>query len=237
MNIKGNMNVKQLRYLIREELEAQAPADAPFGKFLWPKERKLDVDEPNTGLENDLLDLLSKHFDDDGAHATQRDVDLIKDVLESGFYSNIIKAPMQDHVYRGMTVSTEWMQMMGLTNTPPVKGVETSKRFLFQPTKGEFSSWSLSIDATRYFAKSYKGWAVIMRASVSANPKCFLNCSKLYELERFAELSNEKEVIGLGNIRVNGVAWLSCKGVQCPFAPSAKNVNSKEDINDLLKDF
>lgn len=76
------VSIKQLRRLIKEELAAQAPLDAPLGQYAWPAERHLPVDEPDTEIETELLAHLVDAVSERNVPLPKEDVMLLHDFFD-----------------------------------------------------------------------------------------------------------------------------------------------------------
>ena len=163
------MSEKILRQWIREVLDAKS-AQKLVGKYLWPKERGLDVDEPNTDYENklfkSLIDSIASEFP-----MSQEQINTIKDLADTGKYSDILKYKTRGRLYRGITVTNSWFeQSFGLSSQDAVMQSEVQKVSSYEKayklpadlvkgivwgTDGALSSWTTNFKSTLEFAYGY----------------------------------------------------------------------------------
>lgn len=218
------MHKKLLKEFIRQfinESQPQAPADAPLGQYAFPTKRKAEnlPQEPDTEYEKMLFKALQRHFE--GKHLSQEHIFKIQNFLKNGWYSNLFSPPSQEVIYRGTARSTsELKEMLGSKKKPDLDG-ESDVAYEYVPMSRSASSWTTDINVAWEFAESIAEqhpdtpWRVVLFASTSENPDLFVSCrpgitgNGIYGLDDVVHsgLMNEEEVIALGNIAVNHVAW------------------------------
>lgn len=213
------LNAKYFKSLVRMAINkiqatnkhAEAPESAPLGKIAFAPER-LDIDalEKNTPKEDNLKRQLYRHFDG-GAKINASAANLIKRLLKQGIYEPVFHKPDVTEVQRGMTVKAQWLAtaLGKTTKTIPKKGSK-NKSFVYKPKGGKSSSWTVSKQVANRFAhdNTHKGdYTVIMYAKVSQNKDNLLSPKGMYKLDFAEEFKAEKEVVGLGDIKVYKIEW------------------------------
>jgi hypothetical protein len=206
--IKMQISLKKLKSLIKEELSAQAPPDAPFGQWAYPKERKLPVEEPDTPLEIAFLKRLKANVSHSNVPLSQEDVDALQNIIDNGYYPNIIYPPKgTNEIYRGMLLDyDEFQNIIGIT---PSNFGTINKSTLFKP-QNLTSSWTKDPDVALGFAESEdeRYISVILIASVSDNNGKLVDLEDLYTLDMsLSEMDHESEVIGIGTIKVVRIVY------------------------------
>lgn len=104
-----HIKISDLRRLIREAINDE-DAERLVGKYLWPSERGLNVKEPNTPYEDELLWSLAKSIAHNDRPMTPQQVSDIFDLAASGKYADALKFKKSGAVYRGVNVTNEWFQ-------------------------------------------------------------------------------------------------------------------------------
>lgn len=200
------LSVKSLRQLVKEELSAQAPPNAPLGQYAWPKERNLPVNEPDTQLEIELLQAISKSIKDQKQPLPKEYVDTLKDLLDKGYYNKVIKRPSVDFVYRGMSVDKNYLESLGIDTMSGYGKLD--KNFKFAPKSGA-SSWTKDIDVALEFSLrniTNKNFAVIMEAHVNSNS--FIDYKEFYDIGTDTKsFRKEREILGVGDINVKSISF------------------------------
>ena len=211
-----------LRQIIREALESfQADSEitspvAPLGKYAFSPQRQALPNppplEPNTRIETARRISLENHVT--GIRPlTRRQAQLILNFIDAGLYSDVIKAPPPGTYYRGMLLSLDSLKSMGIP-VPHMKLFE--KQTLIGPfdvvprvaTTSWTSNYNLAIDYMHGFSAKGLGdehiYTTMLFAEIDDNPGKFIDLVDLYDIigKSFAV---EKEVIGVGTIRVKSV--------------------------------
>lgn len=189
---------------------AEAPADATLGQIAFATKRKDKPFELDTAEETRLYTALRRYFDEN-TPLDAKDVGTIKELLANGWYADVFAEPTANEVYRGMSVSEEWLQKITGQETLPEVG-EADINVSFKP-KNNSSSWSTDSSMAEYFsihpAQRGKGFkrAVVLHANVADNPGNFVSATGLYGVEGLDEFTGENEVIGLGPIKIHKISW------------------------------
>jgi hypothetical protein len=194
----------------------------PLGKYAFPQGRKLRNSVPyekNTKLEDELEDAIENHFM--ASWPFTKDVaNKLSELLVKGLYTDILKRPETNVVYRGMSVSEQWIKRsLELDDDQVPTMIEIEKRFTFlpKPMMGS-SSWTSdfgvardfsisSIEKSKYLShNSTHGkitHSIVLHAKLSENYNSFLSGEDgLYKLQHAFGFQSEKEILGLNDIKV-----------------------------------
>lgn len=201
------------------EKKAEAPAGAPLGRIAFAQDRHDVPSEPNTEEEDDIYDDIFRHVVDN-EHFSTFSANKIKKLMSKNLYPNMFKEPVSSPVYRGMAVSTEWLAKALKLNKQALqklnKGGHVEKNFTFTPYKSEASSsWTDVIKTAKKFAiEGPQEVPIILHAYVESNKGKFLdlkakNGNGIYSLDNIQGYDKEREVIGLGKIKVFKIVWLA----------------------------
>lgn len=228
------IRLSELRKLIREELVK------PLGNIAFDPQRKdrpersKEEIEPNTEVEDDILKRIVSHIAGNYSKPDPDIEDVIRQVILSGEYSDMLRPPDEEYVYRGMGVDEPTIkEFLGIQDVSELqkikwsrdsgKGVMYDTSFLLHPepsinrpkTPRSMSSWTSDLSIARKFAHPNKEWggknggyAVILYASTSDNLGSFLDLSSIYGISNVGSYSSEKETIGFGSIRISKVEYL-----------------------------
>lgn len=195
------------------EASAEAPEDAPLGRIAFPTKRQDKPFEPDTKEEQRLYTALSDYFRSN-VPLSAKDAGTIRELLSNGWYADVFSEPTGGEVYRGMAVPKSWLLQLLKKKSIPASG-EQEISTTVSPKKN-VSSWSSDRKTSVYFTSNpavrTKGadTTVILHALVEENPGSFVEGeSGLYDVEGFEEYSGEKEVLGLGPIKIFKVTWSS----------------------------
>lgn len=219
--------------MIREELEG------PLGKIAFDPQRKDSAGrkrgeiEPNTEIEDDIYKRIMGYVSTNYAKSDPHIDDVLRQVIASGEYSDMIKPPDQSYVYRGMGVDEETMKtfigaedLLDVREEPWIMDNMVKiydRSFLLNPgltnLSRALSSWTTEIEVARRFSfprsesrgDGSGGFAVVLYASPAENPSAFLDISGMYNLKGVGSFSHEKEVIGIGEIKVSKVEYRGYK--------------------------
>ena len=196
------------------EKYAEAPPDAPLGRVAFGPERRFPVYEPNTKTETSLIVSIETHFSGERM-LDKQNADLIIRLMRKGLYPSILVPPAVPTIYRGMTVSKAWLaKTLGADvrdfkykGALGLKG-KADVNFKFVPKRGA-ASWSKSrAVATGFHDAGYDRANIILHADVSENEGRLLDASGMYKyIDILHRYRNEKEILGLGPIRVHMIEW------------------------------
>jgi hypothetical protein len=208
------LTFKELKSLIKE-VAAQAPPDAPFGQWAWPEQRGLEVDEPDTEIEQEFLDVLYTAISDIKTKIPSKYIDALKYCLKNRYYTRMLGAPYTDKIYRGMITKESFIkQLVGDVDlTTNDSGIIETNAII--KAKDSYSCWTTDSGVSINFTNRAIGdndYKVILVANVNQN------YSKLIDLEPFNNNddfdyrfphADEKEVLVLGDIELEHVLYSS----------------------------
>lgn len=188
--------------------EPEAPPGAPLGRYAFPGHRKGLPPEKDTSVEEDLFSAIDDHFFSD-KKLSPKQAAQIQDMLSQGLYPEVFSPPDQEEIYRGMGVSQSWLAKalgVGVKDIPKKGNREIG--MTFKP-KGGASSWTTSTAVSKKFSTQHEGMiSITLHAMTSENPNKFVACTDhIYKIGTLSKFSNEKEVIGLGDIKVYKISW------------------------------
>lgn len=192
----------------------EASSDAECGNYLFASLRNDVPDEPNTDIESVLYHDVILHVNKNIALPI-RSAQVLLHALENGWYSALIKPPVTDQVYRGVSVSEKFMHellKLGIDESLSSRG-HMSGQFTWTPRAMHGgTSWTTTYSIAQKFANASatreRPYALVMTADVSANTNHLVDMHDLHKhisiLRRFI---SEREVIGLGKIKVSKIHW------------------------------
>ena len=245
-------NEKKIDKKVRELVPPEAEKDAPFEEYVFADQRQGKVpNEPNTYDEDQMFEALVNHFNDNVPISVE-EVKQIKILLKNGNYKNIFHEPDTTYVYRGMNgIKQEWLQnavgeerwakyasKYGPESVNKDLGVEEGD-FVYTPRVGGSSAWSVDEAKAVEFAKSKLGgidrswFSVCLIARVAENPNAFVTGPEgLYKVKQFANNDEEKEAIGLGELKINKIIWRLSKNISAADVKGAtsKSTKKKKDV-------
>lgn len=215
---------------VLKELAPEAPADAPFGQYLWAPNRK-DLEgeekwEDNTPIENRFRDALFQHYQGDpdmlGSLAAK-----VKNMVAQGWYEKIL-APPEETVYRYITnVPTETAARILGTSVGDLEkdalkypGIPQSHGSGMMKPGGSWSgtsgisSWStqldwewISLDLTPPPVQPGET-AILLAADAGSGTNFFINPSNIHNVERLPDYAYyQNEVIAYGPVKY-ARAWV-----------------------------
>jgi hypothetical protein len=207
--------VKQLKRLIKEELAAQAPEDAPLGQYAWPDERKLDVDEPDTAIERQLLKAITIAIDDTHKPLSDEYALMLQDFIKKRYYSSVINEPGNVKLFRGIAVNGDYVRQLG-GDTSLGYGV-IDKTLSFKPKK-LVSSWSkkkqkaveFAVDTMAFLRGQKEKFGIVLEADAQSNHGKFIDFKDIYKLnDTVKAFEAEAEALGIGDITINKIYFAS----------------------------
>jgi len=195
-------------------------------------EPRLPPYEQNTPEEEDLRAHLADHFRRNDP-IPQGLIDQIKGYMSLGYYSDIFSEPPAGVIYRGLYVSNlaflkNILPNIDVNDVPLIsESVLVTNQFNFDVISkmmldidttmditnktGKYTtSWTKdSAQAVRFSSRQGKifegDFGIVLCANAEDNPGKFIDCEGLYQLSRISSYSDEREVIGVGTVRVNRV--------------------------------
>lgn len=187
-----------------------APKNALFNKFAFSPQRQgmesPPPREPNNPVESKYLIAIRDHFEGDKLLSLEI-AQKLKELMQSGLYPDILKAPTKPVVYRGMTIQKEYLvDKLGIDAEQIGKETKTiSKTVTFRQTRNA-SSWTTDFEVAKEFAdkndKGYTGdvYSLVFEANVADNEGNLLDCDGLYDVRDLEEYDTEHEVLSLEDI-------------------------------------
>lgn len=198
-----------------DEEDAEVPKEdienAPLGKYAFAPQR-LDIakHEPNTKDEEHLYVSLKKHIVDNRPIDIEK-TEEIQDILSHDWYKTVFREPDGTYVFRGMSVSADYLRNIGVDNIRDSQGVSNKRCLYIPPRNSGSSSWSTEKSVARIFSmisETDQPYSIVLVAKTSDNPESFIQGKNgFYNIDTGYDTSNEKEVIGLGTIKVSKVYW------------------------------
>jgi len=186
--------------------------------------------EQNTPEEEDLRAHLIDHFRHNDA-IPQEQIDQIKGYMSLGYYSDIFSEPPAGVIYRGLYVPNfailkKILPNIDVGDVPLIsKSVLDTNGFNFDVISKMMLNIDTTVDITNKTGKYTTSWTkdptqavrfssrqgkifegdfgIVLCANAEDNPGKFIDCEGLYQLRRISSYSDEREVIGVGTVRVN----------------------------------
>jgi hypothetical protein len=197
----------------------------PFGQVAFPETRKdIEVDEENTPIESEVESALIDHFVDNAAISKDHS-SLLQHILKTKQYQDIIKEPKISVAYRGMIVKKAWIQNtlkvtdeeFAASTKYPETWNEFPAKFVFKPKRRASTSWTdyrsiaiqFSQDANNAsMIKRDEQYSIVLCATVEDNKnKMLQSVNALYNMKGIDEFEDEREIVGLGDIKVSKILW------------------------------
>ena len=221
--------VERIKAKVASQKGGESP-DAPLGRFAWPDDRVSSAKvpwEPDTKEESALLNSINGYFaynDNIPPEAAEK----LLSMYQQGLYSDVLKAPTAEFVYRGMGVGSKWLKKLlhlGPDDAIPPDGtseVEAS----YKASRGSAISWSIDRKVALDFARgSFKNrrdtgaeYTLLVTARVSDNPKVFLTCpGGLYNLKVPNGYRKESEVLALDSVKLHSIEWRSVAAAEADY--------------------
>jgi hypothetical protein len=203
----------------KQTLTADLPK-GPMGKVLFGNERqdKLRGTEDNTNLERNLLWDIVNHLNGHNKISPENGNKIIN-YLSKGLYPDILTKPAEPVVYRGLTVSVAALERILKKNSESLTfhgKLKFKSPMVYKPRGADdfSSSWSTNPSVSINFfdavgdGPDFDGpiVKVFLVASTAENENRFFDLKKYYKVIS-DEFDREKEVIGLGDIKIRGIVW------------------------------
>jgi len=215
--------MKQLRQYIRQILLE----DGALGKWVWPSALGPTApDEPDTEIEEKLYQQLANHFGGYGALDDDA-ITAIKQVLDSGEYSDVFSRCNSGQMYRGMRVKLPWLEqnapeaLVGL----PVKmkdpidwGAPTPimMTYVSEGMYGKVSSWTGDREQARVFSTYYSSDTVAVILHSNCNSGYFMSTMGMkrykggrykdeFDINKLNPNAHEREVLLFGDCTVTAI--------------------------------
>lgn len=189
---------------------AEAPEGAELGRIAFAPLRKGRPFEPNTRIEEDLLNDLRNHVDGK-MFLDSKSAKLIQSFMAKGWYPEVFRPSSSGTVYRGMSVDRKWVKANLGVEKLSEKSTIIDRHFVYKSSGGSYaSSWSSSFKIAKEFAIEQQeatgevaDFIVVIQAEVDENPDKFLDTIGVYDSIDMSEYRAQKEQIGFGDIRAS----------------------------------
>ena len=204
----------------KSKVPVEAPDDAILGNYAFANVRPGIPPEVNTEVEDELEQELTTHFVNN-MHMSSKSGRALKTSLEKKWYEKILAEPKQATVYRGLRVYEEWIvENIGenwRAQFDETKDGRLKINMVLRPITGNASSavtsWTNSIKTAREFAFGPASddavFAVVCCAAIKDNPNQFIDAAAgLYGIKGHDEFADEKEVLGIGSIKISHIIFL-----------------------------
>jgi hypothetical protein len=212
----AELSSTKLNKNVNEKIKPESEKDV-FNKFAFSDKKRRGLNPPfeeSNDEEDYVYYSLYKHFvnnDPFDDHISG----ILSTILSQKKYPDIIQE-YQKTIYRGMTVETSFLKnIVGITKKDLDDLDNIEKSFVFKPKSKGSSSWSESKAEARNFALKNKNLVledsvnIVLVANHEDNKNKFLKCTNtLYKFFHFEDYEEEKEVIGLGDIKVSKIIVL-----------------------------
>jgi len=200
--------------LIKNAKASEAPENAPFGKYLWPKHRegfkKIELDE-ETEIEKEVYSQLKTHFSDDRKGVSALASELLSACMALGWYKRILHPPPYKILYRGLHFKNikNIEKLVGEDDLDDSGIIKLKDPITIQPDNGFSTSWTYKKAVSRDFSEAKKtGFAVTLYANAADNKNRFLaGPGGLYDVEGLSKYHLEKETVGLEPIKIAKIEW------------------------------
>lgn len=203
---------------------------APLGRFAWPGARVRGASvpwEPDTKEESALLDRIDAYFSLNH-NIPPEDAEKLLSMYQQGLYSDVLKGPDAEFVYRGMGVGSNWLRkLLRLGPEDPIPPNGTAEvDASYRASRGAAISWSMDKEVALDFARgSFKNrrdtgaeYTLLVTAKVSDNPKVFLTGpGGLYKLKVPSGYKKESEVLALDSVKLHSIEWRSVAAAEAEY--------------------
>lgn len=201
----------QLRQIISEELN--------FGKYAFAPARSKEGNpkrvppEENTPIEDAAWNALEDHVTNNVPMKKQAAA-IFQKILKAGVYSDVIKGPTSNYLYRGIRVDEDWLAKVGIDTKGESSGSQFVDYIDFPREEGASVSWTESKELAAIFSSVGYGYApgkncaVVLVAKSSDNPNIFLKgADGYYDLNPLGLYKVENEATSLGPVKVYKIYW------------------------------
>jgi hypothetical protein len=212
------LTLKELKSLIKE-VAAQAPSDAPFGQYAWPKERNLPVDEPDTKIEQEFLNVLYNAVEMASSRIPSQYIVALKQCLDNGYYTKMLKPPHANKIYRGVLVNADFIaQFDPNVDIEQISGGNIKVNAVIK-SQGSYSCWTTEKHVACDYAnnvyhtgnKVFDAKAILV-ASVSENNGKLIDLRPFNDNKDFnKEFPNieEREVLAIGDVKIERLVYIN----------------------------
>jgi len=196
------------------DAKAEESQGAILGKIAFAPHRREEMPlELDNEIEAEFYNNLRSYFANN-VTIDSENANLLKQLVIRNMYPKIFKKPGDGVIVaRGMSVTDAWLMSALKTHNILDEGDVTAS-FTFTPRHNTMiSSWTLSFGVARSYSTSAKTldmskYAVMMYARTRDNDGSFvMGPGGLYDVIGFDAYTGEREVIGLGDIKVHRIVW------------------------------
>lgn len=171
--------------------------------------------EEDTQFETNIRFSLYNHLVNNDTISPQK-INMLKQVIDSGRYSKIIKPTSVEQIFRGMTIEQEQLEAIVGPLKQHRQGTTIDATCKIAGAAGrQNTSWTLSVDRAREFATggvgTKHGIPIVLIANMSDNTGMYnIDCREgIYKLHFTDDLRHEAEVIALDPVTVSKI--MLCK--------------------------
>lgn len=228
--IRGEV-VPELAALKKKAAQGGEDPSSPLGRFAFPDARTPGAKvpwEPDTPEETELLDRIDSYFALNRNIPTEDAVKLL-DMYQQGLYSDVLRPPTVEFVYRGMGAGPTWLRkLLKLRAGDPIPPNGTADvSASYRASRGAATSWTedrqMAVEFARNaFADRYDTGAeytLVLTARVADNPKVFLSGpGGLYKLKVPSGYKKEREALALDAVKIHSIEWRSVAAAEAEYA-------------------
>jgi hypothetical protein len=206
---------------------AEAPADAPYGEYLFGELRQ-DVHEPDTPEEAALINALRSHYKGSGDDRSEPALSgavavALRKAHQDGLYPEWLQVPEKyRYAYRLMdNISERGLDKLteDADDEDDHYNVLVTKGGTYKPHKGKVTSWTVSKEA---ITKMIEDWryrlsaeypeddehiAVAVADLNNVRDSFMLNPDRIAEIGLASDFTYQHEVLGWGSFPMDKLAW------------------------------
>ena len=186
----------------------------------YHKKWKLFLENTQNSIEEiktsdpELYKALINHFEEN-IKLPKEQVDKIQSFIKNNQYQDVFSTPKNvEFLYRGLAVNESALAQITQENEQNIYVSETfgkefkiiSKKTVLKAQEGDYaSSWTDDIESAIMFSAGYPesmNHSIIFCAAISENQDKFIDPQGIYKFPEFKRFAGEKEIIGIGDIKV-----------------------------------
>lgn len=214
--------INQLKSLINKWLSGKGGVEGGkiFGDIAFADQRKNVAPESNTEIEQEVWEDMKLHTGKNIPIKT-RTSRALRGVLQRDLYSDVLREPEVEYVYRGLRLNLETLEnMLGRALADEeIRSGSSRTNFVMSPRATVYSddteegstSWTVDLNVARKFSEVFSDsypYATILVAKVSQNPDQFIiGPDGYYKIKGWDPYTYEKEATALGPVRVYKIYW------------------------------
>jgi len=238
--IRGEL-VPELAELKKKAAQGGEDPSSPLGRFAFPDARTPGAKvpwEPDTPEETELLNRIDSYFSLNHNIPPEDAVKLL-DMYQQGLYSDVLRPPTVEFVYRGMGAGPKWLRkLLKLRAGDPIPPNGTADvSATYRASRGAATSWTedrqMAVEfAKNAFADRYDTGAeytLVLVARVSDNPKVFLSGPDgLYKLKVPSGYKKEREALALDAVKIHSIEWRSVAAAEAEYSAKKAEYAAKK---------